>query len=164
MQLIDSMVCFLVVEGPSVEPSIGDEIVLTSRHEVIEITIFQFVVDQFKGNIFFSGDDEPTLVIFSPKLSFLEHINEPRQADRKLSNVGVSLEELSFIFNKIDKLILIHEIPLEIVLVKFEENVVEDGRLTLYDSCVFDDKLSKFDIWFEVIVEVGKQTPMHLLT
>lgn len=63
-----------------------------------------------------------------------------------MRDVGVSLEELSFTFDEIEKLVLIHEIPFEVVLVELEENVVEDGRLALYDSCVFDDKLSKFDI------------------
>lgn len=56
MLLFHIVIGFLVVEGPSVEPSIGDEVVLTSRRKIIEIAILQLVVDQFKRNVLLSCD------------------------------------------------------------------------------------------------------------
>lgn len=164
MLFLHIMICLLVVEGPSVEPCIRDEIVLIPRHKIVEIAIFQLEVDQLKGNVLLGRDYQLRLVIFSSELSLLQHINKPWKTNRKLHDVRIGLEELSFIFHKIDKLFLIHEISFKIVLVELEKNLVEDGGFTLYDGCVFDDKLSKFDIWFEVIVEVGKQPTMHFLT
>ena len=53
---------------------------------------------------------------------------------------------LSFIFQKITKLLFIHYLPVNAIFVDLKQDIVENRWFAFGDGCILDNKLSKLDI------------------